>query len=138
MKAKAVLLLFVSFLFLFAGCDSLEEESGEKHSEEYQEGYNEGHDAGYEYGYDVGYEDGFDEGKKQGRNNLIEELEEEGILERKEFVFLSNDDRKIYHSRYCEYADWGQEIPIESALEWGYTPCSSCEGHSHTIYVPAD
>lgn len=92
---------------------------------------------GYDSGYEKGYEDGFSDGESEGRNEAFEELENYGVIKLEEFVFLPNDGSSTYHGRYCELSDWDRQVPLQTAIEWGYAPCNECGGYADSAYTNA-
>lgn len=92
----------------------------------------------YREGYETGYEEGYETGREEGWDDAFEYLEEEGVIEKKPFVFLSNDGSDTYHSRYCELADWDNELPLEVVERWGWSPCDICGGHPEEVYTNPD
>lgn len=93
------------------------------------------YDIGYDAGYDEGYNDGIFDGKSLGREEVYQELVDEGVLRETELVYLSNNGEEVFHNFYCEQADHEKEIERSIAESWGYLPCESCGGDGFRAYA---
>lgn len=93
------------------------------------------YDVGYDAGYEAGYDDGIFDGKNLGREEVYDELVDEGILRETEIVYLSIDGEEVFHGFYCERANHDQEIERFIVESWGYLPCESCGGDGDRVYT---